>query len=756
MADMKTTRAPYNFVPMTERIIWRYEGASQLPRHDVLDPELLTGQIRVTITAETPIFISGREKGAFATDARGRYIIPGSSLRGLLRQNMQILGLGLIRPGEDFNDLRLLYRDMTSGRQSVTYPLRERYISVLGIDNKDKDDPSSPKKVEGGYLYREGGKYYIAPAAGKVLSISRRSPLVSNWAQRFTFSERIWYKSQDEKVLDICTAPTEGYQEGMLHSPGNMNNTPLLYVFPDEGTQGRYFTYSVRRSDWSVSKWQNSYDHAEQIWFSTRGPRIDRIQNAPGGWCQKGVLLAPGKLGLENCIYLYAQSGSGSNVYKISKKAPIVEKWARSRASSVQVWYKISGETVTDIKTTETEGYQKGRLLIPNPVSSQNHLYIFPKEDPNAKHEKLGDDDVLSYKEDVAKKSNVLKGTDKDHPMRPAFWNMPSGEERKPVFFVKHDGHIYFGTSRFLRIGYAHPIGHGIPQSHTDALDSPKVDYPHSLFGFTSDHAGYRTRISVGDLVADGAPRPLPKFSIVPGAPKPSFLSGYIRNGKSYNDNGFQLNGLKQYWMKEEQIPKSDGGQEKKSVAQMAPLPSGTKFTGTIRYRNLHKDELGLLLWCLRLDPGHFQTIGMGKPYGFGRIAVQIDALEEFDIPGLYQDLIAGPVANGTTTARVEALIRAYDEAACDALASPDAEKLTSLRDLSHIKDFLYMKRTIRTDTAAVSYLTLNEHRNITAPLPTVSSIRGETDRPALTAADLKAMFDRRNAANSASRPKRK
>ena len=623
MADMKTTRAPYNFVPMTERIIWRYEDASQLPRHDVLDPELLTGQIRVTITAETPIFISGREKGSFATDARGRYIIPGSSLRGLLRQNMQILGLGLIRPGEDFNDLRLLYRDMTSGRNTVSHPRRERYVGVLGIKTIGPRCTVATS-VQGGYLHNVDGKYHIAPTASPVLRISRKDAVVSRWADRYAFEKEVWYLRSGDRVTDIKTSPTEGYAQGVLLSPGLMRKQDRLYLFPQE--------------DGSV-----------------------------------------------------------------------------------------------EVRVT------------------------------------LTDEEVLSYQEDVKMKQTGLKGTDKSRPMDPDFWNMPDPGKAKAVFYVKDsEGFTSFGISQFLRIGYAHSLGHGIPNKHREGQTSEALDLPSSLFGFTSDHVSYRTRISVGDLVADGTPRPLPQFSIVLGSPKPSFAAGYSQNGKDY-DQDFRLNGLKQYWMKEAPIPKSNedrqgNNEEKKSATKMAPLPSGTKFTGTIRYRNLHKDELGLLLWCLRLDPGHFQTIGMGKPYGFGRIAVQIDALEEFDIPGLYQDLTAGPVAHGTTDDRVEELIRAYDSFACDKAKWTPKKGERTLRSMSHIQDFLYMKKTIRTDVDAVSYLSLSEHRNIIVPLPTVASIRKEAalaapsaaPKAALTAADLKAMFDRNNAANSASKPKRK
>ena len=45
----------------------------------------------------------------FRTPA-GTCAIPGSSLRGLVRENMQILGFGLVRPEEDLQDYQIMFR----------------------------------------------------------------------------------------------------------------------------------------------------------------------------------------------------------------------------------------------------------------------------------------------------------------------------------------------------------------------------------------------------------------------------------------------------------------------------------------------------------------------------------------------------------------------------------------------------------------------------------------------------------------------
>ena len=57
-------RAPYQFVPFSETILTAYQNEDELPEHDKIRPDLKTGEIKITLRAETPVFISdGIEHG---------------------------------------------------------------------------------------------------------------------------------------------------------------------------------------------------------------------------------------------------------------------------------------------------------------------------------------------------------------------------------------------------------------------------------------------------------------------------------------------------------------------------------------------------------------------------------------------------------------------------------------------------------------------------------------------------------------------
>ena len=153
--------APYNFVEFTEK---QYEYPEDLlPTHDCMKNELTSGEIEYEITAETPIFVDdGTVDHHFRKNENGKYCIPGSSVRGLIRNNVQILGFSSFE--DDIDDYALMYRNVANGAE------KDRYKNVLGSDQisiginpktKKNMEVSILKNVKAGYIRQEAGKYYI-------------------------------------------------------------------------------------------------------------------------------------------------------------------------------------------------------------------------------------------------------------------------------------------------------------------------------------------------------------------------------------------------------------------------------------------------------------------------------------------------------------------------------------------------------------------------------------------------------------------
>ena len=141
--------APYNFIPIAENT-YEYDK-KQRPNHNDMKPGLLSGCLSYTIEAKTPIMIDGGKKdkdgsgiGEFYKDVNGHYAIPGSSIRGLVRSNAQILSFSDI--SEDIDNYALMYRDVTTKSKNP------RYEEILG---------KNLSNVYAGYIVKKENQYQI-------------------------------------------------------------------------------------------------------------------------------------------------------------------------------------------------------------------------------------------------------------------------------------------------------------------------------------------------------------------------------------------------------------------------------------------------------------------------------------------------------------------------------------------------------------------------------------------------------------------
>lgn len=118
--------APYNFVPLPEVVVTAVESASELPDHDRYYPDRYTGYFEVTLTTMSPVYVrcpltrqefdldeQNKDRNGRPIDKQTRYtdrikntpdffytrdrnqpVIPGSSLRGMLRSVLEIVSYG--------------------------------------------------------------------------------------------------------------------------------------------------------------------------------------------------------------------------------------------------------------------------------------------------------------------------------------------------------------------------------------------------------------------------------------------------------------------------------------------------------------------------------------------------------------------------------------------------------------------------------------------------------------------------------------
>ncbi|MEJ5346113.1 MAG: TIGR03986 family CRISPR-associated RAMP protein [Chloroflexus sp.] len=159
--------APYNFVPLPEKVVT--VDAEAIPGHDVYTE--YTGYIDCILETRSPIYTRCAMSPDFFkewaeriqemmrnNEARNKYaqffhlddaetpIIPGSSLRGMVRTLVEIVGYGKVQPVTD--QLKIAFRSVAAPSDD---PLSRPYKDTL-------------RNVKVGYLERRGDTWMIHPA----------------------------------------------------------------------------------------------------------------------------------------------------------------------------------------------------------------------------------------------------------------------------------------------------------------------------------------------------------------------------------------------------------------------------------------------------------------------------------------------------------------------------------------------------------------------------------------------------------------
>ena len=124
MGALTAIRAPYNFVPLADWVYfpsWSDEASHDLPFSDGI-----SGTLEFTLYAETPILVACEQDAGekhFIQAPDGRYLIPGSTLRGMIRNVLEIATFGKMGM---IDDRHLGVRDLSGGLPAYAKAMTER------------------------------------------------------------------------------------------------------------------------------------------------------------------------------------------------------------------------------------------------------------------------------------------------------------------------------------------------------------------------------------------------------------------------------------------------------------------------------------------------------------------------------------------------------------------------------------------------------------------------------------------------------
>jgi len=98
--------APYNFVPLNDKVF--YPSWSEDVSHDIPFEDADSGEIDITITAKSPIFIRDSKDEEKFCNHNNKHYIPSTSLKGVIRTILEIISYSKLK----LEDKTLAYRDL--------------------------------------------------------------------------------------------------------------------------------------------------------------------------------------------------------------------------------------------------------------------------------------------------------------------------------------------------------------------------------------------------------------------------------------------------------------------------------------------------------------------------------------------------------------------------------------------------------------------------------------------------------------------
>lgn len=279
--------APYNFVELPEKIV---EAELPLPEGDRYHPDRHTGKIECTLTTESPLYIRGgltpsdfsnfgdtpnegltpeqrKKKAEFFQHPSNLLhpVLPGSSLRGMLRTLVEIISFGKIERVSD--QQKFFFRAVAAENDD---PLRDKYKYHIG---------NMAKNVQAGYLEfdKKQHKWFVRPSQkiDEQLFIEVKEEDIKDALPSLILMKKANYIPQYIQISFEVTETSinvsenlnkSSYYKGWLVTSGNMLENLLEKTTEQEREkilqkkEGRKYHYIVGEAERSATRLEISPD----------------------------------------------------------------------------------------------------------------------------------------------------------------------------------------------------------------------------------------------------------------------------------------------------------------------------------------------------------------------------------------------------------------------------------------------------------------------------------------------------------------
>lgn len=340
-----------------------------------------------------------------------------------------------------------------------------------------------------------------------------------------------------------------------------------------------------------------------------------------------------------NDQFTVAGTGVVISEYKFSKiyfqpVTPSNHTHYRRDRQGNQIGYQLKYALVTIVSETPSLGLVEGYLICSGRFGAKKHMQWIINA-PTTTGIPIPEAVEADYRDDSNREDDADLLT------------MLNRYQEIPCFYITESNNPNsiraIGHTGLFRLPYKETIGDHIPSA---LKQTGLVDCAGAVFGILEKWAG---RVSFEDApLVDGQVMEAISPKILSG-PKPTTFQHYLEpsNGTPQHwDTSANLRGYKLYWHRKtpENGPFAWREEAIKRDTQhtvIQPVRAGARFVGRIRFDNLTKEELGAILFVLKLPSGCHHKLGMGKPLGLGSVAIT-PTLHLTNRKNRYKELFSG------------------------------------------------------------------------------------------------------------------
>lgn len=423
VAEDSLATAPYNFVALPEKILPSPIEDIETYKKQIQSAELFSGEIEIEIESLTPLFIGGNGEKNFAPV---KEIIPGSSLRGMLKNIFKIVTCSTFRggtetqkKGEDFNDEHIYYRCLMKNNQ-VTWNNGYNWSKDLNAAYNERmtsfRQGKLVKNARPGFLIQKtNGNFFIAPS---IYRSDRKDDKILIKKYEEDFNDRVAIRNDSR----ITWHGREAYIITGSQSPERLHDEKSYARLDDEqkkkaGKQFIRFT-KIDYVDWSRDHWlalpdevRKSYEHdrnrksvnlfkdkgilkREQIESLTNKKLPDIKTLVPCHFLEEGGRVTA--FGHGQCFRIPYKNSVGNVVGKNLQSAEIIDfadaVFGRSDFWASRVFFEDA--IIPNAETLPTALVKP--LMQPNPTSFQ--LYLQQNDKNSLSHWDSGGAKIRGYK----------------------------------------------------------------------------------------------------------------------------------------------------------------------------------------------------------------------------------------------------------------------------------------------------------------------------------------------------------------------